>query len=64
MRWRGPCSTCRLGWPLRLAAPAPAGRPPGPATRFRFPVSRLPSAFPGVFPRGGVRFRRGCISTP
>ena len=31
-----------LGWPVRLAAPAPAGRPPGPATRVRF---RFPGSF-------------------
>jgi hypothetical protein len=50
-------------WPVCLAAPAPAGRPPGPATRVR---SRFPGSFgvPPGFPWGGVRFRRGCISTP
>ena len=43
-----------LGWPVCLAAPAPAGRPPGPATRFRF---RFPGSFrvPG-FPLGRCPF--------
>ena len=38
-------------WPAYLAAPAPAGRPPGPATRFqsRFPGSfRVPGVSPGM----------------
>jgi hypothetical protein len=41
------------GWPVCLAAPAPAGRPPGPATRvrFRFPGSfRVPGVSPGRCP--------------
>jgi hypothetical protein len=50
MRWRGPCSTCRSRRAGCLAAPAPAGRPPGPATRVR---SRFPGSFhvPRVSPK-------------
>ena len=45
-------------WPVCLAAPAPAGRPPGPATRFqfRFPGSfRVPRVSPGEVPVSDVR---------
>src|SRR5579863_4120842 len=53
-----PIQAGRLAWQHRLRRADRRGQPPasGPG----FPV---PSASPG-FPLGGVRFRRGCISTP